>query len=36
MLGACTQGPEGAVVTNIDIHNEKEMPPPGFLRKAEL
>jgi len=36
MLGACTQGPEGAVVTNIDIHNEKEMPPPGFLRKPAL
>lgn len=36
MLGACTHGPEGAVVTNIDIVNEKERPAPGFLRKPAL
>lgn len=36
MLGACTQGPEGARVTNIDIQNEKEPPATGFLRKPTL
>ena len=36
MLGACTQGPESAVVTNIDIHNEKDAPPDGFARKPSL
>ena len=36
MLGACTQGPEGATVTNIDIHNEKEAPPPGFSGKPTI
>lgn len=36
MLGACTQGPDGATVTNIDIHNETEVPPSGFARKPTL
>ena len=36
MLGACTQGPEGARVTNIDILNEEVAPPKGFLRKPTL
>ena len=36
MLGACTQGPEGATVTNIDIHNEKEAPPQGFVGKPTV
>ncbi|MEQ1753025.1 MAG: acylphosphatase [Micropepsaceae bacterium] len=36
MLGACTQGPEGARVSNIDILNEKEAPASGFVRKPTL
>lgn len=36
MLRACTAGPPLAVVSNIDIHNEKEFPPEGFLRKPTL
>lgn len=36
MLGACTQGPEGARVANIDILNEKEPPAAGFVRKPTL
>lgn len=36
MLGACTQGPEPATVTNIEIFNETELPEPGFVRKPTL
>jgi acylphosphatase len=36
MLRATTQGPPAAQVTNIDIHNETELPPPGFVRKPAL
>ena len=36
MLGACTQGPEGAQVANIDIHNVTVAPPAGFSRKPAL
>lgn len=36
MLGACTKGPEAAMVTTIDIVNETERPAPGFKRQATL
>ena len=36
MLAALTKGPPMAQVTNIDIHNETEPPPPGFARKPTL
>lgn len=36
MLRACTGGPSLAQVTNIDIHNEKDLPPAGFARKPTL
>ena len=36
MLGACTQGPPAAQVHNIDILNEKELPPAGFVGKPTL
>jgi acylphosphatase len=36
MLKAATQGPPQAQVANIDIHNETELPEPGFVRKATL
>jgi acylphosphatase len=36
MLKACTQGPPLAQVHNIDILNEKDLPPPGFARKPSL
>lgn len=36
MLRACTQGPEAASVTGIDIKNEKEPAPEGFTRRPTL
>ena len=36
LLRALTQGPPAARVTNIDIHNETDPPPPGFQRKPTL
>ena len=36
MLSRCTQGPEAAQVTNIDIHREDTLPAPGFRRQATL
>lgn len=36
MLGACTHGPEEAAPANIDILNEKEPPPRGFVRKPTI
>jgi acylphosphatase len=36
MLGACTKGPPLARVHSIDIHNETEPPPAGFVRKPTL
>jgi acylphosphatase len=36
MLGACTQGPDFASVSKIDIHNETEVPPAGFSRKPTI
>lgn len=36
MLGACTHGPDGAVVRNIDIKNETESPAAGFTKKQSL
>ena len=36
MLKAATQGPEAAVVTSIDIHNETDPPAAGFSRKPTL
>ncbi len=36
ILRACTQGPPSATVTGIDIKNEKEPAPPGFMRRPTL
>lgn len=36
MLRAATQGPQAAQVSDIDIINETEAPPPGFTRKPTL
>ena len=36
LLKAAAQGPDAAVVTSIDIHNETEPPTPGFSRKPTL
>jgi acylphosphatase len=36
ILRACTQGPPAASVTGIDIKNEKEPPPEGFVRRSSL
>ena len=36
MLRACTQGPPEASVTGIDIKNEKEPAPEGFVRRPTL
>jgi acylphosphatase len=36
MLRACTAGPPLAQVTDIDIRNETEPPPAGFVRKPTL
>jgi acylphosphatase len=36
ILRACTQGPPAASVTGIDIKNEKDPAPEGFLRRPNL
>ncbi len=36
MLKVATQGPDAAQVTQIDIHNETELPEPGFVRRATM
>ena len=36
MLSRCTQGPDAAQVTNIDILREDQLPAPGFKRQATL
>ena len=36
MLSRCTQGPEAAQVTNIDILREDQLPTPGFKRQPTL
>jgi acylphosphatase len=36
ILRACTQGPPDASVTGIDIKNEKEPAPAGFVRRPSL
>jgi len=36
MLSRCTQGPDAAQVTNIDILREDRLPAPGFKRQATL
>ena len=36
MLSRCTQGPEDAQVTKIDILREDELPEPGFKRAPTL
>lgn len=36
ILRACTQGPAAASVTGIDIKNEKEPAPEGFVRRASV
>jgi acylphosphatase len=36
MLKAATQGPDAAQVTQIDIHNETELPEHGFVRRATM
>ena len=36
MLSRCTQGPEAAQVTKIDILREDELPAAGFKRAATL
>ncbi len=36
MLSRCTQGPDAAQVTNIDILREDELPAPGFKRQPTL
>ena len=36
ILRACTQGPPAASVTGIDIKNEKDPAPEGFVRRPSL
>lgn len=36
MLKAATQGPDAAQVTQVDIHNETELPEHGFVRRATM
>jgi acylphosphatase len=36
MLSRCTQGPEAAQVTNIDILREDQLPAAGFKRQPTL
>jgi acylphosphatase len=36
ILRACTQGPPAASVTGIDMKNEKDPAPAGFVRRPSL